>query len=413
MKKDKLSLFEGFGVELEYMIVNADTLAVLPIADKLIHAEIGKYDDVERGPVAWSNELVSHVIEIKSNGPAPLEGQVPAFQKDVQHINNQLKPMGAMLLPTAMHPWMDPHKETKIWPHDHNTTYEAFNRIFDCKGHGWSNLQSAHLNLPFADDNEFGQLHAAVRLLLPILPALAASSPIMDGKLSGMLDNRLHVYRNNAMRIPSVTGQVIPETGSYTRKDYEMNILARIYQDLSTYDTDGILQHEWVNARGAIARFERSAIEIRLLDIQECPQADVSIAALIVSVLKVLMAQRWMPLAEQKTYATQPLAAILRNTIGQAHEAVIDDEKYLKTFNFNSGKKCTAGELWQHLVETVWPASASQAQPWREAISVILQQGPLARRIVRAVGRDTSRDHMKVVYRELAGCLQEGKMFRL
>jgi hypothetical protein len=32
-----------------------------------------------------------------------------------------------------------------------------------------------------------------------------------------------------------------------------------------------VLRHEWVNARGAIARFDRSAIEIRVLDVAECP----------------------------------------------------------------------------------------------------------------------------------------------
>ena len=413
MKKNKLSLFEGYGIELEYMIVNAESLAVLPIADKVLHAEGGSYEDVERGPMAWSNELVLHVLELKTNGPVSTLDDLPAtFGAEIAHVNKLLEPMGGRLMPTAMHPWMDPHKEAKLWPHEHSAIYEAFNRIFDCRGHGWSNLQSVHINLPFGDDTEFGQLHAAIRLLLPILPAITASSPIMDGKINGTLDNRLNAYRNNSIRVPSVSGHVIPEA-AYSRKEYEMNILARIYQDLSPHDPDGVLQHEWVNARGAIARFERSAIEIRLLDIQECPLADLSVAAALVSVLKVLVAQRWVPLDKQKTWPVQPLAAILRNTIVQGHEAVIEDEAYLRAFNFTSAKKCTTGELWQHLIEIIWPASASQAQPWREAMALILQQGPLSRRIVRAVGRDASRDHLKVVYRELCDCLAKGKLFKV
>ncbi len=412
MKKNKLSLFEGFGVELEYMIVNSETLAVMPVADKLIHAETGAYDDVERGPIGWSNELVLHVIELKTNGPASSLEELPAaFNKDIAHINKQLEGMGARLLPTAMHPWMDPHKETKLWPHAYSEVYEQFNRVFDCRGHGWANLQSTHLNLPFADDAEFGQLHAAIRLLLPILPAIAASSPLVEGKVTGSLNSRLSYYRSNAIRIPSVSGHVIPE-GAYTRKEYEMNILARIYQDLSIYDPDGVLQHEWVNARGAIARFDRSAIEIRLLDVQECPLADLSIAAALVSVLKALVGQRWVPLEQQKAWPTQSLVPILRNTMSRANEAVIEDEKYLRALNFTSGTKCTAGELWQHLIETVWPASATQAQPWREAMSVITQQGPLGKRILRALGRDTSQAHIKTVYTELADCLAQGKVFK-
>jgi hypothetical protein len=94
--------------------------------------------------------------------------------------------------------------------------YEAFDRIFDCRGHGWANLQSAHLNLPFSDAEEFGRLHAAIRLLLPILPALAASSPVMDGRLTGRVDSRLDVYRHNARRVPQVSGRVVPERGPST-----------------------------------------------------------------------------------------------------------------------------------------------------------------------------------------------------
>ncbi|MBK9976184.1 MAG: hypothetical protein IPP14_15545 [Planctomycetes bacterium] len=72
-----------------------------------------------------------------------------------------------------MHPFFDPMTETKLWPLSNNVVYETHNRIFDCRGHGWSNLQSTHLNLPFANDTEFARLHAAIRMILLILPALS------------------------------------------------------------------------------------------------------------------------------------------------------------------------------------------------------------------------------------------------
>ena len=48
---------------------------------------------------------------------------------------------------------------------------------------------------------------------------------------------------------------------------------------------------EWLNARGAIARFGRGTIEIRVLDVQECPQADLAICAAVVEVLQALVAE--------------------------------------------------------------------------------------------------------------------------
>ena len=100
-----------------------------------------------------------------------------------------------------------------------------------------------------------------------------------------MLDNRLVVYRSNCARIPSVTGEVVPEPmGSIG--EYHERVLEPIYRDLAPHDPEGVLRHEWVNARGAIARFDRMAIEIRVLDVQETPAMDVAYAALIVEVLK-------------------------------------------------------------------------------------------------------------------------------
>ena len=79
-----------------------------------------------------------------------------AFAAGVARVNELLAPHGARLMPGAAHPWMNPDTETRLWPHDDDTIYRAYDRIFDCRGHGWSNLQSMHVNLPFADDDEFG-----------------------------------------------------------------------------------------------------------------------------------------------------------------------------------------------------------------------------------------------------------------
>ena len=185
-----------------------------------------------------------------------------------------------------MHPWMDPDHELKLWPHDYNPIYEVYNRIFDCRGQGWANLQWAHLNLPFASDDQFGRLHAAIRILLPLLPALAASSPVVAGALTGYADNRMRFYRHNSQRVPSLTGQVVPEV-VFNCADYEQHIFQVMYRDIAPFDTDKILCHEWLNSRGAIARFDRHAIEIRVLDVQDVPAVDIAICEVIVAVFEI------------------------------------------------------------------------------------------------------------------------------
>lgn len=299
------ALFEAFGVECEYMIVDAATLDIRPVADKLLleaatlpgaepYFESGTAvpTEVGLGPVSWSNELCAHVIELKTAAPASsLDHVADSFQDSVALANAMLAPMRCVLLPAGMHPWMNPDREMKLWPHGFNEIYAAFDRIFNCKGHGWCNLQSTHLNLPFQGDDEFARLHAAIRALLPIMPALAASSPLIDGATSRSLDNRMAVYARNARTIASVAGDVIPEP-VWSQGEYQRVILDRIYADLKPHDPQGILAHEWCNSRGCIARFSRSAIEVRVLDVQECPAADLAILKLVSAVLKWLSEKR-------------------------------------------------------------------------------------------------------------------------
>lgn len=408
-----LRLFEGFGVELEYMIVDRNTLSVLPVTDKVIHAVAGAYEsEIEAGPLCWSNELVLHVIELKTNGPAPaLAGLAATFTEHARRINALLEPLGGRLMPTAMHPWFDPKAETRLWPHEFSPVYEAYNRIFNCQGHGWSNLQSVHINLPFGDDDEFGRLHAAIRLLLPILPALAASSPLMDLRATGTLDNRLDVYRANSAKIPSITGLVIPEP-VFTRRDYDREIFQRTFRDIAPFDPEGILQQEFLNSRGAIARFSRGAIEIRVIDIQECPAADLAIAAAVVAVLKALVAERWLSLREQQAWATEPLAQIFLSTVADGEAAPIANRAFLETFGLRGVDRCRAGELWRHLIDASLPPGTPEADEHRPALEVLLSEGTLARRILRAVGETVARERVAAVYRKLCDCLADGRMFR-
>lgn len=403
-----LQLFEAFGVEIEYMIADRSTLDVCPIADKLIEAECGSIkDEITLGDLAWSNELALHVVELKTALPAPsLTGLSQVFQGHVGQINSHLKDQNATLLPSAMHPWMNPATEMQLWPHGYSEVYEAFDRIFDCTGHGWANLQSVHLNLPFCGDEEFGRLHAAVRLVLPLLPGLAASSPLMDGRLSGMLDTRLDVYRSNARRVPLVSGHVIPER-AFTEADYRRLIFEPMFQQIAPLDPDGILQDEFLNARGAIARFDRGSIEIRVIDVQECAAADLAILQATVAVLKALTDERWSRLADQQAVEVEPLFGILLDAIRAGHDAVIDNATYLSLFGFRKSS-ATVGELWRHLIDCTSPETDAATAT---ALDVILDEGPLAARILKRLHGNTLHEETANVYRDLANCLTDGRPF--
>jgi glutamate---cysteine ligase / carboxylate-amine ligase len=408
-ERGRPGLFEAFGVEIEYMIADRASLDIRPICDKLIEAVAGAPEsEIERGPIAWSNELTLHVLELKTNGPAPsLHGLAEAFHHGVCDANAALRTMGARLLPGGMHPWMHPERETHLWPHEHTEVYRAFDRIFGCAGHGWSNLQSTHLNLPFQDDEEFGRLHAAIRLVLPLIPALAASSPFVEGKRGPGLDSRLAMYRGNARAVPSVAGLVIPEA-VFTREQYEREVLGRIYGDLAPHDPDGLLRYEWVNARGAIARFDRGAIEIRLIDSQECPAADLAVIAAVTEVVRELTVGSAAERDVSSDPETQCLAAILERTIGDGDAALIDDGAYLRALGL-SGKPMHAGEAWARLIERYPPDDPVGA--WTTPLQVLVDRGPLARRMLDAIGERPARSEIRALLADLCACLEANTPF--
>ncbi len=406
------SLFSVIGVELEYMIVDRQTMQISPHADRLLETAVGlPASDCERGIISWSNELPLHVIELKTAQPATTTtGLSLSFQSSVLEINQHLSSFSPelCLLPGGMHPWMNPTSETRLWPHECGQVYQAFHRIFDCSGHGWSNLQSTHINLPFANDDEFARLHAAVRLLLPLLPALAASSPVVDGRLTDQLDNRLWYYRRNSAAVPQVNGLVIPEP-AVSEADYNRKILQPMYAAIQPLDPEGHLQHPFLNAHGAIARFDRGSIEIRLLDIQECPIADLAVVQLIVAVLQELTSERWSDQHQHNAVPTQQLAELLRQSTAAAEDTLITDPDLLSLFGYPH-PSVRAGDLWKHLADcSTMGGSAEEAS----AISLILTEGSLASRLRRSVlATDMTRPALTAIWTELASCLQHNRMFR-
>ncbi|MBX3402099.1 MAG: hypothetical protein KF699_01675 [Phycisphaeraceae bacterium] len=409
-----LHQFEAFGVELEYMLVDAPTLDVAPVVDRIISARVGEpLSEVEalRG-VSWSNELVAHVIEIKTTDPrADLTGAAEDFAANLAEVNRLAAALDrpARIMPGAMHPWMDPRRETRLWPHEYHEVYANFHRLFDCCRHGWANLQSVHLNLPFDGDEEFARLHAAVRLVLPLLPALCAASPVMEGRLTGIACNRLEVYRANQAAVPSLSGRVIPEP-VFTRADYQRVIMDPIARDVARLDNSGLMKPDWMNSRGAIARFDRGSIEIRVMDVQECPHADLAIVRGVIGVLKWLVSGEPCPLAAQQQWGIDPLVRVLDACIRDAGDAVIDDAEFLRALGFK-GACCRAAELWAHLFDRADVAYCSD--PSLSPLKFILERGTLSQRIAQALGNrrgEIARGELALVYSDLCACVETGRL---
>ncbi len=404
MNKKSHPLFSVVGIELEYMLVHQGTLEIYPMADQLLTKIAGQLiSEVELGEIAVSNEFVMHVIELKTNGPkANLTRLSEDFHQAIVHINKKLSHFSAQLMPTGAHPWMNPKDGVALWNHGDRSLYETYHRIFHCEGHGWSNLQSMHLNLPFSNEEEFLALHNAIRLVLPIIPALTASTPFIEGKLTGALDSRLTFYGGNQRKIPSISGQIIPEF-IQTQAHYHSEILNPMYQAIAPFDTQNLLQEEWLNSRGAIARFDRSAIEIRIIDTQEAPVMDMACAIAVIAVLRHLIetgdAYQKAPLA------TETLRRIYDQAVQQGLQVVVEDKSFLAQLGLSTKRQYTLFQVWSELLEQ---ASHYIDTTSEKMLEMILSQGNLSQRIIQSVQLS---NNLRDTYQKLCQCLADNRPF--
>jgi gamma-glutamyl:cysteine ligase YbdK (ATP-grasp superfamily) len=178
--------------------------------------------------------------------------------------------------------------DTSVWPHRHRKIYEEYSKIFNLNQHGWLNIQSFHLNLPYSNKVDGVLLHNILAGLCAYLPAISASSPIYEGKTGSYVDNRLWFYKTNQVEVPSVVGDVVPEyTTSFNQ--YKKEVIGKYSQDLARAGAGkALFFKEWVNSRGVIFRFDRAALEVRVLDEQECIKSDVALSCFIRSLLRGL-----------------------------------------------------------------------------------------------------------------------------
>jgi glutamate---cysteine ligase / carboxylate-amine ligase len=123
-------------------------------------------------------------------------------------------------------------------------------------------------------------------------------------------------------------------------------------------------------------------------------------------VVKALYDERYAPLDAQQAIATETLQDILLATIVDADQAIIEHPEYLHALGMPQAR-CTARAIWSALLE-----NAGSDAWWRPSIDVILREGPLARRILRAIDGSADRDRLHAVYDALCQCLEDGRMFR-
>jgi gamma-glutamyl:cysteine ligase YbdK (ATP-grasp superfamily) len=390
---------EVLGPEHEFSIVNEE-LKALPIVDKIIKNFRGRIVNfVELPHFTFGKELQLHVMEIKPNAPfrSP-ENFEETMQNAVLHLTGVLEcKYRAHLLGTGMHPLLR-LEETGVWPHRHRQIYQAYSRVFDLNRHGWLNIQSFQLNIPYSNEKSAVFLHNVLAEICAYLPAIAASSPIYEGKLGELADNRLHFYRLNQKEVPSIVGNVIQEYVS-SFEQYQREIIEKYSLELANFGVDDcLLFKDWVNSRGAIFRFDRKAIEIRIMDEQECVKSDVALSCFIRALLRGLMMEK---------------AGLL------SHEILVKDFNSVIKMGLNAKvthpKWQTARQVCRHFLKIAWKNATEEEKKYLPIVEKRIELGSLSDilrdRVVRKAQKTDFREAVIDVYSRLIKSLMDNQPY--
>ncbi len=337
------------GTEHEYSI-NDRFFSPLPISDVILSEIAGSIkSEVPFGEVTLSKELQKTVLEFIPNYPADslfaLEKQVySGIRKFHLRFGDRYR-----LLGLGMHPLLTLN-ETEVWNHNEGEYYTVYDRLFNIRQHGWLNIQALQINLSYSNDQELIFLYNRIRSLLPYLIAVSASSPFVEGRNTGSVDNRLMFYRENQKEIPQICNRLIPER-IVEVKDYLEN-QQEIYRELEKTDAH-ILCEEWLNSSGLIIRFSRRCIEVKAIDEQECVRSDMAVCAF----LRALVRARDVPV--------------------ETDRAVLLD---LTELAIQNGTGSLKPEL-ERLLKYAWNAATNEEKKYLQIIEDRIVQGSIAEQI--------------------------------
>jgi len=137
------------GTEHEFSI-NDRQFRPQPVSDTILKTICGRYEsEILFGDVRLGKELQKTVIEMvpkdHADSIAVLEGQLLRGIKKFSHVfRNRYQ-----LLGLGMHPTLK-LDETAVWDHDEGEYYEAYDRLFNIRQHGWLNIQALQVNLSYS-----------------------------------------------------------------------------------------------------------------------------------------------------------------------------------------------------------------------------------------------------------------------
>ncbi len=247
------------GVEEEFSILDPQTLDMLPRFEQL-------RDAAQSDPLLHEHitgELISSEIEIISGVGSDLHDALARQRDRRRRLFALAADQGVALGATGTHPWAD-YREQPIIDTEHYRRVEDGLRYVAWR----NNTFSLHVHLGVRDLDRAIRVCDRLRPVLPLLLAISANSPFLDGRDSGLHSARTQSFTKSFPRCG------IPDAfGSWAAYREYIEFLGR---------TNSIVEFTqvWWSVR---PHFSFGTVEVRICDAQATAQESDALAGLMVA----------------------------------------------------------------------------------------------------------------------------------
>ena len=248
------------GLEEEFSLLHPATLDLVPRFEELRDAARAEDPPLYEG---ITGELISSEIEIVSGPGRDLHDALARQRERRRRLFALAESRGVLLGATGTHPWAD-YREQAIIDTEH------YRRVADdLKYVAWrNNTFSLHAHVGVRDIDRAVKVCDRLRPILPLLLAISANSPYLDGRDSGLHSARTQSFTRTFPRCG------VPDAfGSWRAYREYVELLVR---------TRSIVEFTqvWWSVR---PHFGFGTVEIRICDAQATAPESEALAALIVA----------------------------------------------------------------------------------------------------------------------------------
>jgi glutamate---cysteine ligase / carboxylate-amine ligase len=247
------------GIEEEFALLDPEQLGLVPRFEEMRTA-------AEEDPVlaqAIAGELIASEIEIRSGRGEDLAGALAAQRDHRRRLFNLAERQGLRLGATGTHPFSD-YREQPIIDTAHYRRVEEGLRYVAWR----NNTFSLHVHVGVRGADRAVQVCDRLRPVLPVLLAISASSPFLDGRDSGLASARSQTFTRSFPRCG------VPDPfGTWSAFADYVDFLAR---------TNSIVEYTqvWWSVRPHLAF---GTVEVRICDAQPTAAEAEGLAGLIVA----------------------------------------------------------------------------------------------------------------------------------